>query len=58
MVVGADVPGTVVNIVAPEMVVVARPQLLHNQTRALYIKRLLLAERHVILSSVPYQLFR
>ena len=30
---------------------------LHNQC-ALYIKRLLLFERHVILSSVPYQLFR
>jgi hypothetical protein len=32
-------------------------RLLHNQ-RALYIKRLLLFEPHVILSSVPYQLFR
>ena len=30
---------------------------LHNQ-RALYIKRVLLFEPHVILSSVPYQLFR
>jgi hypothetical protein len=29
---------------------------LHN-LRALYIKLLLLFERHVILSSVPYQLF-
>jgi hypothetical protein len=30
---------------------------LHNQ-RALYIKRLLLFEPRVILSSVPYHLFR
>jgi amino acid transporter len=50
-------PGTVVNIVMPEMVVRGSARLLHNQ-RALYIKRLLLFERHVILSSVPYQLFR
>ena len=50
-------PGTVVNIVMPEMVVRGSARLLHNQ-RALYIKRVLLFERHVILSSVPYQLFR
>jgi amino acid transporter len=50
-------PGTVVNVVMPEMVVRGWARLLHNQ-RALYIKRLLLFERHVILSSVPYQLFR
>jgi amino acid transporter len=50
-------PGTVVNIVMPEMVVRGSARLLHNQ-RALYIKRLLLFEQHVILSSVPYQLFR
>jgi amino acid transporter len=50
-------PETVVNIVMPEMVVRGSARLLHNQ-RALYIKRLLLFERHVILSSVPYQLFR
>jgi amino acid transporter len=48
---------TVVNVVMPEIVVRGRARLLHNQ-RALYIKRLLLFERHVILSSVPYQLFR
>ena len=41
----------------PEMVVHGFPRLLHNQ-RALYIKRTLLFEPHVILSSVPYQLFR
>ena len=50
-------PGTVVNIVMPEMVVRGSARLLHNQ-RALYIKRVLLFERHVVLSSVPYQLFR
>jgi amino acid transporter len=50
-------PDTVVNIVMPEMVVRGWARILHNQ-RALYIKRLLLFERHVILSSVPYQLFR
>ena len=48
---------TVVNVVMPEIVVRGWRRLLHNQ-RALYIKRLLLFERHVILSSVPYQLFR
>ncbi len=50
-------PGTVVNIVMPEMVVRGWARALHNQ-RALYIKRTLLFEKHVILSSVPYQLFR
>ena len=50
-------PDTVVNIVMPEVVVRGWARFLHNQ-RALYIKRLLLFERHVILSSVPYQLFR
>jgi hypothetical protein len=50
-------PGTVVNVVMPEMVVRGWARLLHNQ-RALYIKRLLLFEPNVVLSSVPYQLFR
>ncbi|HEV7640346.1 MAG TPA: hypothetical protein VGO39_05755, partial [Gaiellaceae bacterium] len=50
-------PDTVVNIVMPEIVVRGWARILHNQ-RALYVKRLLLFERHVILSSVPYQLFR
>jgi hypothetical protein len=50
-------PDTVVNVVMPEIVVRGWARLLHNQ-RALYIKRLLLFERHVVLSSVPYQLFR
>jgi amino acid transporter len=48
---------TAVNVVMPELLVRGWARLLHNQ-RALYIKRLLLFERHVILSSVPYQLFR
>lgn len=50
-------PDTVVNVVMPEMVVHGWARVLHNQ-RALYIKRVLLFEPHVILSSVPYQLFR
>jgi amino acid transporter len=50
-------PDTVVNVVLPEVVVRGWARALHNQ-RALYIKRLLLFEPHVILSSVPYQLFR
>jgi amino acid transporter len=50
-------PDTVVNVVMPEMVVRGWARALHNQ-RALYIKRLLLFEPRVILSSVPYQLFR
>jgi hypothetical protein len=49
-------PDTVVNVVMPEIVVRGWSRLLHNQ-RALYVKRLLLFEPHVILSSVPYQLF-
>jgi hypothetical protein len=50
-------PDTVVNVVMPEVVVRGWARVLHNQ-RALYIKRVLLFERHVVLSSVPYQLFR
>jgi amino acid transporter len=50
-------PGTVVNVVMPEIVVRGHARFLHNQ-RALYIKRLLLFEPGVVLSSVPYQLFR
>jgi len=48
---------TAVNVVMPEIVVRGWTRALHNQ-RALYIKRLLLFEPRVILSSVPYQLFR
>jgi hypothetical protein len=50
-------PDLVVNVVLPEVVVRGWARVLHNQ-RALYIKRRLLFEPHVILSSVPYQLFR
>ncbi|HEX7084066.1 MAG TPA: APC family permease [Gaiellaceae bacterium] len=50
-------PGTLVNVVMPEIVVRGWPRLLHNQ-RALYLKRRLLFEPNVILSSVPYQVFR
>jgi hypothetical protein len=46
-----------VNVVMPELVLHGWRRALHNQ-RALYIKRLLLFERRVILTSVPYQLFR
>src|SRR5262249_58882734 len=42
-------------LVLPELVVRVPSRLLHNQ-RALYIKRLLMFEPHVILVSVPYQL--
>jgi hypothetical protein len=44
-----------VNVVMPELVLHGWRRALHNQ-RALYIKRLLLFERRVILTSVPYQL--
>jgi hypothetical protein len=48
-------PGTLVSVVMPELVVSGWRRLLHNQ-RALYVKRLLLFDARVILSSVPYQL--
>ena len=48
-------PGTVVSVVMPELVLSGWRRLLHNQ-RALYLKRLLLFEPDVILTSVPYQL--
>jgi amino acid transporter len=50
-------PDVAVSLVMPEIVVRGWQRLLHNQ-RALYVKRLLLFEPRVILSSVPYQLFR
>jgi amino acid transporter len=43
--------------VLPELILRGWARLLHNQ-RALYVKRLLLVEPHVILASVPYQLLR
>ena len=46
-------PDVVVSVVMPELIFSGWPRLLHNQ-RALYIKRLLLFEPRVLLSSVPY----
>jgi amino acid transporter len=48
-------PDSVVVVVMPELVVSGADRLLHNQ-KALYLKRLLLFEPRVILTSVPYQL--
>ena len=49
--------GDDVLVVLPELILRGWARLLHNQ-RALYVKRLLLVEPHVILASVPYQLIR
>jgi amino acid transporter len=51
----ASDPDVVVSVIIPEIVVGGWRRALHNQ-RALYLKRLLLFEPRVILSSVPYQL--
>jgi hypothetical protein len=48
-------PGTVAVVVMPELIFSGPQRLLHNQ-RALYIKRMLLFEPRVILTSVPYRL--
>jgi amino acid transporter len=48
-------PDVLASVVMPELVFSGWRKLLHNQ-RALYIKRLLLFEPRVILSSVPYHL--
>jgi hypothetical protein len=49
-------PGTVVTVVLPELVVRRRwEHLLHNQT-ALFMKRLLLFESGVVVTSVPFHL--
>jgi hypothetical protein len=48
-------PGAVAVVVMPELIFSGPQRLLHNQ-RALYIKRLLLFEPRVILTSVPYRL--
>jgi hypothetical protein len=48
-------PDVVVSVILPEIVVSGLSRALHNQ-RAIYLKRLLLFEPRVILSSVPYQL--
>ena len=49
--------GTEVLVLMPELFVRGWRRLLHNQ-KALYVKRLLLFEPHVVLASVPYQLLR
>lgn len=48
-------PDVAVSVVMPELVFAGSGELLHNQ-HALYIKRLLLFEPRVFLSSVPYHL--
>jgi hypothetical protein len=48
-------PAVVASVIMPELVFNGSRKLLHNQ-RALYIKRLLLFEPRVLLSSVPYHL--
>ncbi len=50
-------PDVAVLVLMPELITRGWRRVFHNQ-RALYIKRLLLFERHVILASVPYQLLR
>ena len=50
-------PDVAVLVLMPELIMRGWRRAFHNQ-RALYIKRLLLFERHVILASVPYQLLR
>ena len=50
-----DDPDAVAVVVMPELVARGTDRLLHNQ-RALYLKRLLLFEPRVILTSVPFQL--
>ena len=52
-----DEDGTEVLALLPELYTRGWRRLLHNQ-KALYVKRLLLFEPHVILASVPYQLLR
>jgi amino acid transporter len=48
-------PAAVAVVIMPELIFSGPERLLHNQ-RALYIKRLLLFEPRVILTSVPYRL--
>jgi hypothetical protein len=52
-----DEDSTEVLVLMPELYTRGWRRLLHNQ-KALYVKRLLLFEPHVILASVPYQLLR
>ena len=48
-------PDAVAVVIMPELIFSGPQRLLHNQ-KALYIKRLLLFEPRVILTSVPYRL--
>jgi amino acid transporter len=48
-------PKAVAVVIMPELIFSGPQRLLHNQ-RALYVKRLLIFEPHVILTSVPYRL--
>jgi amino acid transporter len=48
-------PETIASVIMPELIFSGLARTLHNQ-RALYVKRLLLFEPQVILSSVPYRL--
>jgi len=48
-------PETLVSVVMPELIFSGWPRLLHNQ-RALYLKRILLFEPRVLLSSVPFHM--
>ena len=48
-------PDAVVVVIMPELIFSGAQRLLHNQ-RALYLKRMLLFEPRVILTSVPYRL--
>jgi len=48
-------PDTAVAVIMPELIFSGLARTLHNQ-RALYVKRLLLFEPRVVLSSVPYRL--
>ena len=48
-------PEAVAVVIMPELIFSGPQRLLHNQ-QALYIKRLLLFEPRVILTSVPYRL--
>jgi hypothetical protein len=49
--------GDDVLVVMPELILRGWRRFLHNQ-RALYVKRLLLVEPHVLLASVPYPLVK
>ena len=48
-------PELAVSVVMPELVISGWRRILHNQ-RALYLKRLLIFEPRIFLSSVPYHL--